>query len=106
MTSSKEARREFLSVRPCGRDLFELIPRRPMRIDLQAASKALSLMGYTVSEISEMALTASGPFELSIFPDGKMMIFPAKTNEEAEMIGGRLLEKLISVAGCVSGVDS
>jgi hypothetical protein len=90
-TSSREARLEFLSVRPCGRDLFELIPKRPVRVDLRAASKTLSGMGYKVSEVSEMALTASGPREISIFPDGKMMVFPAKTNEEAERVGSEIL---------------
>jgi len=102
MRSSKEARNEFLSVRPCGRDLFELIPKRAIRIDLQAASKALRSAGYTVSEVSEMALTASGPYEVSIFPNGKMMVFPAKTNEEAERIGQKLLDTLMREKGCIS----
>ena len=93
-TSSREARREFLSVRPCGRDLFELIPRTPVNVDLGKASKMLSGLGYNVTEVSEMALTASGPREISIFPNGKMMVFPAKTNEEAERIGGEILRAI------------
>ena len=93
-------------MRPCGRDLFELIPKRPLSVDLHAASKALAATGYTVSEVSEMALTASGPHEVSIFPNGKMMVFPAKTNEEAERIGEALLEALMSEGGCISEDDS
>jgi len=48
-----------------------------------------------------MALTASGPHEVSIFPNGKMMVFPAKTNSQAERMGGKLLEALASERGCV-----
>lgn len=62
-----------------------------MRIDLSIASKALGAAGYRVTEVSEMALTASGPNEVSIFPNGKMIVFPAKTNDEAERIGEQLL---------------
>jgi hypothetical protein len=72
-----------------------------LRIDLQAASKVLTTVGFYVSEVSEMALTASGPHEVSIFPNGKMMIFPAKTNSQAERMGGKLLEALASERGCV-----
>jgi len=73
-----------------------------MRIDLQRASKALTAAGFNVSEVSEMALTASGPQEISIFPNGKMMVYPAKTNSQAEQIGSKLLAALTSECGCVS----
>jgi TATA-box binding protein (TBP) (component of TFIID and TFIIIB) len=84
--------RKFVSVRPCGRDLFELIPRSDTRIDLASASKALRSAGYNITDISEMALTAGGPNEVSIFPNGKMIVFPAKSNEEAEDIGRKILD--------------
>lgn len=90
MTRSS-AERNFVSVRPCGRDLFELIPRTETRIDLDSASKALRAAGYNVTDLSEVALTASGPNEISIFPDGKMLVYPAKSNTEAETIGSKLL---------------
>jgi len=73
-----------------------------MRIDLESASEALSAAGYKISEVSEMALTASGPHEISIFPNGKMIVYPAKTNEEAERIGEKLLSALRSEKGCLS----
>jgi TATA-box binding protein (TBP) (component of TFIID and TFIIIB) len=98
----RSSRHEFLSVRPCGRDLFELIPKKATRIDLASASKALTAAGYDVSELSEMALTASGPNEISIFPNGKMLIFPAKTNEEAEKMGQKMIEALMIEKGCIS----
>ncbi len=91
MTRSS-ADRIFLSVRPCGRDLFELIPRTKTDIDLYAASKALRAAGYKITDISEMALTASGPLEISIFPNGKMIVFPAKSDSDAESIGSKLLD--------------
>lgn len=83
---------KFVSVRPCGRDLYELIPKTKTRIDLDSASKALNAAGYNVTDKSEMALTASGPNEISIFPDGKMLVYPAKSNAEAETIGSKLLD--------------
>ena len=101
MASRREAKHDFLSVRPCGADLFELIPRKSMRIDLSLASGALAAAGYDISEVSEMALTASGPYELSIFPNGKMMVFPAKTNDQAERIGAEIFAILNSAGGCV-----
>ena len=72
-----------------------------MKINLEAASKALTAAGFTVSEVSEMALTASGPHEVSIFPNGKMMVFPAKTNSQAEEMGGRVLAALVLERACI-----
>jgi len=101
-TSSKEKKRVFLSIRPCGRDLFELVPRKGLAVDLQKAEKALVRVGFSVTEVSEMALTASGPHEISLFPNGKLIVFPVKTNGEAERVGEGLLDVLISEEGCVS----
>lgn len=95
MTRSSDEKK-FVSVRPCGRDLFELIPRIETRIDLISASKALRAAGYNVTEVSEMALTATGPHEVSIFPNGKMIVYPAKSNIEAESIGNNLLDIICS----------
>jgi hypothetical protein len=91
-----------LSIRPCGRDLFELIPRESLSIDLKRASSALGRIGFNVTEVSEMALTASGPHEISLFPNGKILVFPVKTNGEAEQVGEALLRVLMSEEGCVS----
>ncbi len=102
MRSSTERSRSFLSIRPCGRDVFELIPRRRLRVDLAKASAALERRGFKISEVSEMALTASGPNEISLFPDGKLLVYPAKSNREAEEIGEALLRHLESEKGCVS----
>lgn len=102
MTSLKEIRRPFLSIRPCGRDLFELVPRKGLVIDLEKAKIALTRVGFRVTEISEMALTASGPQDISIFPNGKLIVFPVKTNSEAEQVGEGLLDTLMSEEGCVS----
>jgi len=102
MTSSKETRRAFLSIRPCGRDLFELVPRKGLAVDLQKAKKALIRVGFSVTEVSEMALTASGPHEISLFPNGKLIVFPVKTNSEAERVGEDLLDALMSEDDCVS----
>jgi len=101
-TSSKETKRAFLSIRPCGRDLFELVPRKGLVVDLQKAEKALIRIGFSVTEVSEMALTASGPHEISLFPNGKLIVFPVKTNGEAERVGEGLLDALMSEGGCVS----
>ena len=101
-TSSKETKRAFLSIRPCGRDLFELVPRKGLAVDLQKAKKALARLGFSVTEVSEMALTASGPHEISLFPNGKLIVFPVKTNSEAELVGEGLLDALMSEEGCVS----
>ena len=101
-TSSKETRRAFLSIRPCGRDVFELIPRKGLAVDLQKAGRALARAGFRVTELSEMAVTASGPQEISLFPTGKLIVFPVKTNDEAEQVGESLLDALMSEEGCVS----
>jgi hypothetical protein len=101
-TSLKETKRAFLSIRPCGRDLFELVPRKNLTVDLQKAGKALARIGFSVTEVSEMALTASGAHQISLFPNGKLIIFPVKTNGEAELVGEGLLDVLMSEEGCVS----
>jgi hypothetical protein len=101
-TSLKGTKSAFLSIRPCGRDLFELVPRKGLVVDLQKAKKALIRAGFSVTEVSEMALTASGSHEISLFPNGKLIVFPVKTNSEAERVGDGLLDALMSEDGCVS----
>jgi hypothetical protein len=100
--SLKETKRAFLSIRPCGRDVFELVPRKGLIIDLRKAEKALTRAGFSVTEVSEMALTAGGSHQISLFPNGKLIVFPVKTNGEAERVGESLLGALMSEAGCVS----
>lgn len=102
-TSSKETRGEFLSVRPCGRELFELIPKRRIRINLQKASEALSRSGFEIADLDEMVLTAIGAHDLSLFPNGKMLVHPVKTNGEAEELGGGIMGILRGYKGCVVG---
>lgn len=101
MPKFSRAKNEFVSVRPCGRDLYELVPRRAMKVELNSASAALSESGYRIDEISDMVLTLSGPHSLSLYPNGKMLVFPARTNEEAECIGEMLLQMLRS-SGAIS----
>lgn len=100
MTSSRGTRSAFLSVRPCGRDLFELIPKGKVRIDLRKASDALRRSGYEILEVSEMAITAKGKHDLSLFPNGKMIVHPVRSNEDAEELGKRIMAILASEEDC------
>ena len=88
-------------MRPCGRDLFELIPKNSVRLDLGKTSRILKKIGYEILDESDMVLTAKGKCDLSIYPNGKMLVHPFKSNKEAESMGGEILAILCDEKGCV-----
>lgn len=88
-------------MRPCGRDLFELIPKRELRVDLDRAAKILRKSGFRVSEQSELVLSMSDTHDISIFPNGKILVFPVKTGEEAEVLGNRILGAIEKDKKCI-----
>ena len=88
-------------MRPCGRDLFELIPKREVRVDLAKAAKAMEKSGFRVSECSELVLTIANTHDISVFPNGKILVFPVKTPDEAEAVGNRILNTLEKNKKCI-----
>jgi len=88
-------------MRPCGRDLFELIPKRELRIDLGRAAKVLRKSGFDISERSELVLTIANDQDISVFPNGKIMAFPVKTADEAEKVGNNILGTLEKDKKCI-----
>jgi len=87
-------------IRPCGRRLFELVPKREVSVDLNWAKKAFEKSGYEIIDFSELVLSVKKRYDISIFPNGKMLIFPADTNDEAEMIG-RDIYALMKDENCI-----
>lgn len=85
--SSGDQRGDFITVRPCGRELFELIPRRVLAIDINSAASRLQEAGFQIIERSELVLQIKKEKDISIYPNGKMLVFPAENGEAAETIG-------------------
>lgn len=91
----------FLMMRPCGRQLFELIPKNDMSICLETASEGLAGMGYEIVEYSELILSIRKDYDVSIYPSGKMIVFPVESNEEAERVGSSVFSSLEKIEGCI-----
>jgi len=92
---------DFISVRPCGRDLFELIPKKNLKINLDLAADLMEKQGFEISDKSEMALSVKREHDICLYPNGKMLVFPAKSGEEAEQIGQNIIGILRGSQGCV-----
>ena len=87
-------------VQPCGKDIFEIIPKTRRRIRLDCAGDLLSKKGYEVLESTSMVLTVEKVAQISIFKHGRMLLFPVKTVKEAEGIAKEIIELLKQDKGC------
>jgi hypothetical protein len=78
-------------VKPCGPELYELIPKRNIRIDIAAAARVLERDGFQIIERSDLVLHVRDEHEISIYPSGKILVFPAKGAEAAASVGHRMM---------------
>jgi len=97
--SAERNRPEFISIRPCGPALFELVPKRDIRIDLEEAAQVLVQEGFEIIDGSKLILSIRKSHEVNLYPHGRMLVYPANTGEEAERIGTEILTILENARG-------
>ncbi len=74
---------DFVALRPCKGDMFEAVPRERLELDLVRCASLLSRAGYEIVSDPGVMLTVKREVEVTIYPHGRLMVFPAKTREEA-----------------------
>lgn len=89
-------------MRPCGRQLFELIPRGKLRVNLDLAEGTLRDAGYEIVDCSELVLSVRKKHEISLYPNGKMIVFPVETDSEAARVGENILSILKNKKDCLA----
>ena len=82
---------DFISVKPCGQNLYELVPKRSIRLDIGYIAVQLERAGYRIMESSDLVLQIKGEHDISIYPSGRMLVFPAENGKAAEAVGCRVM---------------
>lgn len=69
---------KFTTSRLCGGALMA-ISRDDLNIDLNKASDILRTNGYTIKQMDDLNIVMSwNDFEITVYPQGKVMFFPLK----------------------------
>lgn len=74
---------EFLALRPCKGDMFEAVPKGRVTLDLGRCRQLLTEGGFEVVSDVEVMLTVRKDVEVSLYPHGRLMMFPVTSREEA-----------------------
>ena len=99
--SSRKTNHEFLSVKPCGRDLYELIPKKNVRFEIDTIAKTLEREGFKIMDQSDLVIQVKKAHDISLYPSGKMLVFPASSGEEAVEIGQEIMILLRKSGNCI-----
>lgn len=86
---------EFLAVKPCKYDAFEVVPKSKVTLDLDDIEEVLSKNGYEILSNPKVMLVVKKEAEITIYPRGRLLIHPVQERERAE----RLAKELYSVLG-------
>ncbi|MEM2839711.1 MAG: hypothetical protein QW505_04325 [Thermoplasmata archaeon] len=89
--SSDRTETDFISVKPCGQKLYELVPKKKIRLDISSIATKLEKQGYRIIESSDLVLQIKGEHDVSIYPSGKMLVFPAENGDAAESVGRKIM---------------
>lgn len=86
---------EFLAVKPCKYDAFEVVPKSNVSLDLDDIESVLSRNGYEVLSNPKVMLVVKKEAEITIYPRGRLLIHPVHGRERAE----KLAKDLYSLLG-------
>ena len=86
---------EFLAVKPCKYDAFEVVPKSKISLDLDDIEKVLARNGYEILSNPKVMLVVKKEAEITIYPRGRLLIHPVQKRERAE----HLAKELYSVLG-------
>jgi hypothetical protein len=86
---------EFLAVKPCRYDAFEVVPKSEVSLDLDDVERVLSINGYEILSNPKVMLVVKKEAEITIYPHGRLLIHPVDGRGRAE----RLAKELYSCLG-------
>jgi TATA-box binding protein (TBP) (component of TFIID and TFIIIB) len=74
---------KFLVVRLCNQETTSIVPKVPIRYDLEKAVKILEGDGYKVTDPGVMIVATKDNVEVTLYRSGRLLITPTKSKEEA-----------------------
>jgi hypothetical protein len=74
---------EFLALRPCKGDMFEAVPKDRLTLDLGRCRQLLTEGGFEVISDVGVMLTVQKDVEITLYPHGRLMMYPVTSKEEA-----------------------
>ncbi len=86
---------DFLAVKPCRFDAYEVVPKDKVQLDLDDVEKVLSSKGYEVLANPKVMLVVRKGVEISVYPRGRLLMHPVQNRAEAQ----RFAEELYSALG-------
>ncbi len=85
---------EFLAVKPCKYDAFEVVPKQKVSLDLDDTEETLSKNGYQILSNPRVMLVIRKGVEITVYPRGRLLIHPVRDRDEAERIAKELYSAL------------
>lgn len=86
---------DFLAVKPCKYDAYEVVPKGKVSLDLDEVETALKKNGYEVLSNPKVMLVVKKKAEITIYPRGRLLMHPVADRQEAE----RLAKELYAILG-------
>ena len=74
---------EFLAIKPCKADAFEVVPKGRLTLDLEECANLLREGGYEIVSNPGVMLVVKRDIELTLYPHGRILMHPVSTKEEA-----------------------
>jgi ArsR family metal-binding transcriptional regulator len=74
---------EFLAIKPCKADAFEVVPKGRVTLDLAECETLLREGGYEILSSPGVMLVVRKEVELTLYPHGRILMHPISTKEEA-----------------------
>ena len=85
---------EFLTVKPCKFDAYEVVPKGKVSMNLDKVEKMLSRNGYEILANPKVMLVVKKMVEISIYPSGRLLMHPVTDRQEAERLAKDLYAAL------------
>jgi ArsR family metal-binding transcriptional regulator len=87
-------RLEFVAVKPCRFDAYEVVPKGKLTLDLEAVEESLKVHGYQILSNPRVMLVVKKSIEITVYPHGRLLMHPVKSREEAERLARELFTAL------------
>lgn len=76
-------------VRICDSATLSVIPREPIRFDIERCDEILQEKGHEVDNAGVMITVNMEGIDITLYPNGRLMLHPADDKEEATRIADR-----------------
>jgi hypothetical protein len=86
---------DFLAVKPCRYDAYEVVPKDKILLDLDDVEQVLASKGYEVLANPKVMLVVKKGVEISVYPRGRLLMHPVRDRADAQ----RLAEELYTALG-------